>query len=270
MDLEEGKPPVHKKTALRLAMDPTLDIDYGSSHDRLLCVRTFSIGGDHWDRSKLQIYQPSSGDLFALESLYATAICIEQKVSIAILQCTSLKLASQYLDRAPLEEISLPESNYDISGQILSLRPILQGSPNSETLSWVWNSKFVSLDAAAKSPSRPTQQFGTGTSTTRVRHLSFPVNGRLVLPLHSCQFNSIQVSDLPPDASQEIIAEKTWIITEKDLQEIKLNLLQQLQEDENACSKIPVYGKVRDGAFPYTSINHSSHYVFLFSCDHLG
>ena len=131
MGLEEGRPPVRKNTALRLAMDPTLDIDYGSSHDRLLRVRTFSIGGDHWDRSKLQIYQPSSGDLFTLESLYATAICIEQKVSIAILQCTSLKSASQYLDCAPLEEIPLPRSNYDVSGQILPLRPI---SVDAETL----------------------------------------------------------------------------------------------------------------------------------------
>jgi hypothetical protein len=256
MELEEGRPPVHKKTALRLAMDPTLDIDYGSSHDRLLRVRTFSIGGDHWDRSKSQIHKPTSGDLFSLESLYATAICIEQKVSIAILQCTSLKSASQYLDRAPLEEISLPESTYDVSGQILSLHPVLQGSVNSETLSWVWNSQFVSLDAAAKS--RATQQ--AGKTITRIRHLSFPVNGRLVLPLHPRQFNSIPICDLPPDFSKEITAEKTWIITEKDLQEIKLCLFQRLQEDENTRSKIPIYGKVRDGAFPYTSTNTSSLY----------
>jgi hypothetical protein len=255
MDLDEGKPPVHKKTALRLAMDPTLDIDYGSSHDRLLRVRTFSIGGDHWDRSTSHIYQPRSGDLFTLGSLYATVICIEQKVSIAILQCTSLKSASQYLDRAPLEEISLPESNYDVSGQILSLLPFSQGSPSSEMLSWVWNSKFVSLDAAVKS--RTTQQ--AGTTTTRIRHLSFPVNGRLVLPLYSRQFNSILVSDLPPEGTKDITAEKTWIITENDLQEIKLSLLQRLQEDETACSRIPVYGKVRDGAFPYTSINLVEH-----------
>jgi hypothetical protein len=239
-------------------MDPTLDIDYGSSHDQLLHVHTFSIGGDHWDRSKSQIYRLSSGDLFTLGSLYATAICIDQKVNIAILQCTSLKSALQYLDCAPLKEISLPESNYDVSGQILSLYPILQSSPNSEALSWVWNTKFVSLDAAAKS--HLTQQ--AGTTTTRICHLSFPVNGCLVLPLHSHQFNSIPVSNLPPDATKEVTAEKTWIITEKDLQEIKLSLLQQLQEDENTCSKIPVYGKVHDGAFPYTSTNHSSLYFF--------
>jgi len=221
MDLDEGKPPVHKKTTLQLAMDPTLDIDYGSSHDRLLRVCTFSIGGDHWNRSKSQIYQPQSGDSFALGSLYTTVICIEQKVSVAILQCTSLKSASQYLDHAPLNEISLPESNYNVSGQILSLHPFSQGSASSEMLSWVWNSKFVSLDAAVKSCT--TQQ--AGTTTMHILHLSFPVNGHLVLPLYSHQFNSILVSELPPEGTKDITAEKTWI-TENDLQEIKLSLLQ--------------------------------------------
>jgi hypothetical protein len=145
-----------------------------------------------------------------------------------------LKSAVQYLDRAPLNEISLPESNYDVSGQILSLHPFSQGSPSSEMLSWVWNSRFVSLVAAVKS--RTTQQ--GGTTTTHIRHLSFSVNGRLVLPLHSHQFSSILVSDLPPGATKDITAEKTWIITENDLQEIKLGLLQRLQEDKTACSKI--------------------------------
>jgi hypothetical protein len=53
MDLEEGKPG-HKKIILRLFMDPALDLDYNKSHDRLLRVRYFSIGGhsDKWDHSK--------------------------------------------------------------------------------------------------------------------------------------------------------------------------------------------------------------------------
>ncbi|KAF8867765.1 hypothetical protein CPB84DRAFT_1859091 [Gymnopilus junonius] len=251
MDLEEGKPPGHKKTILRLSTDPTLDIDYRASHDRLLRVRYFSIGGDHWNRdSKSHIYQPSSGELFTLGSLYATAICSEQKVSVAILQCTSLKSSSQYLDRATLEEISLPDSSYDVSGRILSLHSY-QDSSNTQTLNWAWNSQFVSLEAAK---SRPQQ----AATTTRIRHLSFAVNGRLVLPLLSRQFNSIQVSDLPPNTMKEITAEKTWVITDKDLQEIRLSLLRRLQEDENTRSKIPVYGKVRDGAFPYTSIHPSN------------
>lgn len=222
MDVDEGRPPFTRKLCFDLPWIPHWTSTMGQSHDWLLCVHTFSIGGDHWDCSKSQIYQPSSGASFALRSLYATVICIEQKVSIAVLQCTSLKSAAQYLDRAPLNEISLPKSNYDVSGQILLLHPFSQGSPSSEMLSWVWNSRFVSLDAAVKS--HTTQQ--GGTTTTRIHHISFPVNGCLVLPLYSHQFSSILVSDLPPGAAEDITAEKTWIITKNDLQEIKLGLLQ--------------------------------------------
>lgn len=80
--------------------------------------------------SKSRVYHPSDCELFTLGSLYVTAICIEEKVSIAILQCTSLKSASQHLDSAPIEEpeIALPDSSYDVSGQILSLYPIFEGS----------------------------------------------------------------------------------------------------------------------------------------------
>jgi hypothetical protein len=261
MDLEEGKPPGHKKTILRLFTDPTLDIDYGASHDHLLRVRYFSIGGNHSNcDSKLQdqIYRASTGgDLFALGSLYATAVCIEQKVSIAILQCTSLKCASQYLGQAPLDEITLPDSGYDVSGQILLLYPIFQNSGNAQAITWVWNSKFVSLEAAKSSVPQ-------SSTTTRIHHLSFAINGSLVLPLRSHQYKSILVTDLPAEFAQDIAVDKTWIISNNDIQAIKLSLLQRLQSNEIIRSKIVIYGGVREGAFPYTSTNPSSQYPFLF------
>lgn len=40
----------HKATVLREAFDPTHDIDYKNAVDRLLRVRSFSIGGDSWNR----------------------------------------------------------------------------------------------------------------------------------------------------------------------------------------------------------------------------
>jgi hypothetical protein len=242
---------------LRLFTDPTLDIDYGASHDRLLRVRYFSIGGDHRNcDSKLQAQDRThraaigSNDLFTLGSLYATAVCIEQKVCIAILQCTSIKCASQYLDQASLNEICLPDSTYDISGQILSLQPIFLEHQNIQTMMWVWNTKYVSLESAK---SRVAQ-----TSAIRIRHLSFAVNGSITLPLHSHQFKSIPVHDLPTDLTQDIMVDKTWIITAKDLETIKLDLLRRLQEDENIRSKITLYGRVREGAFPYASAHPTS------------
>ncbi|KAJ7635909.1 hypothetical protein B0H17DRAFT_961339, partial [Mycena rosella] len=45
---EYGQKKAHKKTTLRVFMDPTMDIDNAKSHDRLLRIRYFSIGGDNW------------------------------------------------------------------------------------------------------------------------------------------------------------------------------------------------------------------------------
>jgi hypothetical protein len=166
MDLDQGKPG-HKKTILRLFMDPALDIDYNKSHDRLLRVRYFSIGGhgDKWDRLKSlsSAYDSdrtatANANLFHLGSLYATLICTDNKVCVAVLQCTSMKSASQYLDRAPIDEIMLLNSAYDITGQILSLLPA-QGAE----LSWVWNTEIVALNAVK---STPRQQQLESLSTT--------------------------------------------------------------------------------------------------------
>ncbi|KAF9471491.1 hypothetical protein BDN70DRAFT_938909 [Pholiota conissans] len=105
MDLEEGKPPGHKKTILRLFTD------------------------QHWILIMVQV----TIDFFAF-----APICIDKKVSVAILQCTSLKCAA-------------------------------------------------SLEAVTKS------RAAAAATTTRFRHLSFIINGSLVLPLNPYQSNQIGV-----------------------------------------------------------------------------
>ena len=246
MELEGGKPG-HKKTILRLFTDSSLDVDYHNSHDRLLRVRYFSIGGNSWDRSRLQnLYKPSNGELFNLGDRYAAIICTEKKVSLAILQCTGLKSASQYVDYAPTTEISLPDSRYDISGQIFSLYPMFQDAPNGRTLRWVWDSRFVALDSVKAA--RTTQ-----TTTARVRHLVFTFNGQLVLPLKSSQMTSTPASDLPADIFEGAKSGNTWVITETELQGIQETLLERLGIEENIRSKIPLFGAVREGAFPYSA-----------------
>jgi hypothetical protein len=90
----------HKKAVLRTFMDPTLDIDNAKSKDRLLRIRYFSIGGDHWDRAATKLYANSDADhLLKLGGLFATLICFEtSRVSLAILQCTGIKLMNQPSD----------------------------------------------------------------------------------------------------------------------------------------------------------------------------
>jgi len=249
MELEGGKLG-HKKTILRLFTDSSLDVDYHKSHDRLLRVRYFSIGGKSWDHSRLQhLYKSSRGDseIFKLGDRFAAVICIEKRVSFAILQCTGLKSASQYVDQIPTAEISLPDSRYDVSGQILSLHPLIQETTNGKTLSWSWDSKYVVLDSVK--PAR-TQQ----ATTNRLRHLMFAFNGRLVLPLKSSQLSSILVRNLPSTITEGNTNSSTWVITETEMQRIQETLLERLHTDESSHTKIPLFGTVREGAFPYTAV----------------
>jgi len=257
MELTGGKPG-HKKTILRIFTDPTLGVDYHKSHDRLLRVRYFSIGGDNWDRSKAQMHQSSSQSLFKLEALYATIISTEQnRVSLAILRCTSLKLAGRHLDRAPIEEISLPNSTYDVSGQILSLIPVFQGDGS---LSWMWDSQFLALDSA-KSCSKQT----TMPMIDRIQHLNIPVNRSLVYPLLPSQLTSILAGDIPSDVDGGTNMEKTWIIKDPVMQDIKNCLIQCLLEDVELRSKIPIFGRARKGLFPYWVINPNGPYSLTLS-----
>jgi hypothetical protein len=257
MEIESGKY-THKKTILRYLLDSGLDIEDGKSSDRLLRVRYFADGQSDWDRSKLDdpVSDPST---FQLGSLYATLVSIDQtKVAVAILQCTLLKSGSEYLNCVPLDEISLHDSAYEVSGQILSFVP-LPGSTDGTviTTSWLWDGQYVSLNPAAKSksnPSRqPTQQ--TSNTTTRLRHLSFSVNGSLVYPLSASQISSISADKIPSEESDIIpgYMDTTWIMTESNLNEVEKVLAQRVHENNDLRQKIPVFGPVREGAFPYSA-----------------
>ena len=258
MGLEKGKVG-HKKTILRLFMDSSLDVDYNKSHDRLLCVRYFSIGGDKWDRSIPISYNAASGAIFCLGSLYATLISTNNKVSLAILQCTSINSSARYLDRAPCDEIDLPDSAYDVTAQILSLLPFtveeMKSSAPQLTISWAWNSHFVALEGV--NSTSHTQQ---PSAIARVRHLSFAVNGYLVFPLQTSHFQFVPTSSLT--SLSEVIPSmlaKTWVIADKVLQDAWIHLLARVSpttssddlDSDSARYKIPIFEDVRDSLFPY-------------------
>jgi hypothetical protein len=256
MEIESGKY-THKKTILRYLLDSGLDIEDGKSSDRLLRVRYFADGQSDWDQSKLD-HPVSDPSTFQLGSLYATLVSVDQtKVAIAILQCTLLKSGSEYLDRVPLDEISLHDSAYEVSGQILSFIPLPHSTDGMLTLSWLWDGQYVSLNPAAKSksnPSRqPTQQ--TSNATTRLRHLSFSVNGSLVYALAEWQISSISADKIPSEESDVIpgYMDTTWIMTENNLNEVEHVLARRVHENNDLRQKIPVFGPVREGVFPYSA-----------------
>ncbi|KAF9530963.1 hypothetical protein CPB83DRAFT_874875 [Crepidotus variabilis] len=251
----EGEKKAHKKTILRLFMDPSFDIDYKKSTDRLLRVRYYSIGGDHSSLPDVELAAfDASSSLFHLGSLYATLICTDKaKVSIAILQCTAIKNGAQSLDRAPLDEVSLPNSSYEVSGQILSLRPHFQDLSNTsaaQSLLWIWDSFYVALNGISKSR--------TSQTVSTFRNLSFAVHGSIVHPLLVNEVISAPSSSFPSSIGCKL--DSTWVVKEETLAHIE-EKLHTVVRDDIARNRLPVFGSVRERVFPYTAIIDGASWV---------
>lgn len=256
MEIESGKY-THKKTILCYLLDSGLDIEDGKSSDCLLRVHYFSDGQSDWDQSKLD-HPVSDPSTFQLGSLYATLVSIDQtKVATAILQCTLLKSGSEYLNHVSLDEISLHDSAYEVSGQILSFIPLPGSTDGVLTLSWLWDGQYVSLNPATKSKSnlscQPMQQ--TSNATTCLHHLSFSVNGSLVYPLAASQILSISADKILSEELDIIpgYMDTTWIMMENNLNEIEKVLAQHVHENNDLRQKIPVFGPVCEGVFLYSA-----------------
>ncbi|KAJ6559761.1 hypothetical protein B0H19DRAFT_1069490 [Mycena capillaripes] len=240
----------HKKSILRTLMDPTLDIDSAKSHDRLLRIRCFSIGGDHWDRSAAKVHDKCADQhLLKLEGLFATLVAINTtKVSLAVLHCTVIKSNATnpptYLDAAPIAEISLADTKYEVTGQILSLVPFTDSSNN---LCWAWSTDFVAFESAKA------KQVNSN-SAARMRHLSICVNGQLILPLSSPDLmaTTAVLEDIAPDVMPDVAdsLETTWLFSNSQLDAMKAALLARVEQEE-VRQKIPLYGPVKNGRYPY-------------------
>jgi hypothetical protein len=245
-------------------MDLTFDIDRGKSHDRLLRIRCFLYGGDSWDRSSTKIHDTTADQhLLKLEDLFATLVAVNTtQVSLAILHCTFIKSHTSnpptYLDAAPTAEIELPDTKYEITGQILSLVPF---AGPAQTLSWAWTTEFIGFESA-------NAKRATSNSVALQRHLSICVNGRLVLPLSSSPELTPtrglleDVGDEMPDVADGV--ETTWVFSNSQLENMKATLLARAA-NEDIRLKIPVYGPVKEGgSFPYeTDFNDSMWFTVL-------
>ncbi|KAI5825312.1 hypothetical protein K523DRAFT_356091 [Schizophyllum commune Tattone D] len=76
MKLDDAGRERHKASILREVFDLTHDIDYHRTHDRILRIRCFSIGGDCWDRTVGMKHGKdlASKDRFEIGDLFATLI----------------------------------------------------------------------------------------------------------------------------------------------------------------------------------------------------
>ncbi|KAJ7471739.1 hypothetical protein FB451DRAFT_1036440, partial [Mycena latifolia] len=232
------------------------------SHDRLLRVQYFSVGGDSWDRTASKIYSKSTANehLLKIQGLFATLMCFDtSKVSLAVLQCMGIKIINTspatYLDAAPIAEISLPDTRYEITGQILSLVPFVEPSMN---ISWAWVTQFVAFKSVKA------KQASSSDTAARMCHLSIAVNGRLVLPLVSADLRQATVEEILNVPSANTNSEKTWVFSNVQLDAMSAELLNRVQ-DEEVRMKIPVYGPVKDGRYPYeATMTDSKLFTFFF------
>lgn len=81
---------------------------------------------------------------------------------------------------APLSEINLPSSSYEISGELPALKPFVSGI--NDRLQWAWDASYIGLE-----PYKARQKSATATASsrevTRKRDYVFTVPGALVVPI---------------------------------------------------------------------------------------
>jgi hypothetical protein len=171
---------------------------------------------------------------------------------------TLLKTTSQYIDCAPLGELTLKDSVYDVTSQILSLisattdrNPSLQ-----KDVSWLWKADYIALDTANTSVQNSV------ASTACVQHLSFTVNGCLVYLLSLSECRDVHIGlllSLTVTGSIPETLETTWLINNTILSEIESHLLTHVDSlsslDKELLYKIPVFGAAHRGNFPYQFTN---------------
>ncbi|KAJ3547310.1 hypothetical protein NMY22_g1704 [Coprinellus aureogranulatus] len=224
--LVDGKK-VHKKTIVRVFMDPTLDLDYNKSTDRLLRVKCYSIGGDKRGKQSSIAYRELPRDqVLELDDLFGTLVSVKGVgVSLAIAKCVGIKTATARLRSAPLDEISLVDSTYEISGQILSLLSFTPENHNNRTsqepTSWAWNGAFISLDKFdPKAPKKPKNPPAAQPIDSK-HNMVLTVNGSLVHPLSASDSASLPCSLLPEsflegNATLTNRLDRTYVIPEEE------------------------------------------------------
>ncbi|KAJ7227439.1 hypothetical protein GGX14DRAFT_511117 [Mycena pura] len=210
------------------------------------------------------IYSKSLADnhLLKIQGLFATLIAFNtSKVSLAILQCTGIKIVNTspvtYLDAAPIAEISLPKTRYEITGQIMSLVPFMDAGGE---ISWAWPADFVAFDSVKAKKATSTD------AAARMRHLSTSVDGRLVLPLISADVKQValeEILNLQPRADSN--SEKTWVFSTAQLDVMGSTLLSRVQDDEVRL-KIPVNGPVKQGRYPYEAVVTDGRFTSISYC----
>ncbi|KAE9387250.1 hypothetical protein BT96DRAFT_1005306 [Gymnopus androsaceus JB14] len=170
--------------------------------------------------------------------------------ALAIVHCTSIRGDGAH-SHVPFDEISLPQSKYNVSGQILELMPTVD--TNSSTY-WDWTSTSMELEPEkkVKLPKKDDSR-----APLLARNLRIEVNGTLIHPLHPAALTTISDDQLSADIQPQLGRRKsTWRFSNDQLLSW-LNILQhRIREDDSLRELMPIH-LVRRGNFPYTLTGHN-------------
>ncbi|KAG5635574.1 hypothetical protein H0H81_010759 [Sphagnurus paluster] len=232
----------HKKTILCHNMNPHFNIDQAASRAHLIRVQAYSTRRPDWDLSISNITNKSGGNVFCVGHLFAALITMnDSNVSLAIINCTLIRTPTGSVFSVPLDKIILPNSKFDLSGQVLALVPdFVDGE-----LVWNWQAKFIEFESG--------QTRGKNSSSvTHLRNLKVTVNGSATRPLQFKELALIPHGELSP-VVQYLLGSRqnTWRFTEEQLSKLQTELCERASLDDDVRQEIPLCNQVRHGSFPY-------------------
>ncbi|KAJ7837456.1 hypothetical protein B0H13DRAFT_1912454 [Mycena leptocephala] len=151
-------------------------------------------------------------------------IHLRAMITYSDFKCTGIKIINTNpitnLDAAPIVEIPLPDTH----------------------IAWAWATQFVAFE------SPKARQSSSPDAPTRQPHLRIAVDGRLVLPLVASDLKQAtleEILNIPPSGNTD-----SEVFSNADLESMSSTLLQRVQKEE-VHSRIPIYGLVKDGRYPY-------------------
>jgi hypothetical protein len=153
---------------------------------------------------------------------------------------------------APRSEINLPSSSYEISGELLAVKPFVSTIDNQ--LKWAWDASYVALEPyKMRKPSASAAL--SLREVTRKRDYVFTIPGVLVIPLVVREDSQrLDVCHLPEFIIMQRGIDTTWVFDDDVLTRLQTLLWDKVKmPGEPLQTRIPTYGTVSAELFPYST-----------------
>lgn len=248
---------IHKASLCRLVITPEY---VRKSHERTLRVRGYTTDIKPRDYSTDDI---TNGDSFFTNDLFATLVCCDDTINLALLKCIAIEEKSSRVGCTQQQNLCHAAAGVKLTGQVLSLCPLVgssttssndqcdtQGdlSPDSDDPQhalWVWNGQFSQLAQKKKEPS----MIAKGARKTIVikiaSHVCLAVNAKVISVRSHPSFSD-------EDYAQLNEAGLTWAFTGEELELLTTQLWETIHA-QRLVSLIPAFRVNSD--LPYRALN---------------